>query len=242
MAVDIRQRRTKSKCDTHVLINGARKHFESGRDLGDREIYLKPYKKLLVDITTSKSALVEALEIANELFNALEARGFRVAIAPQTVELRRPEIDWHETPKKPQVYYPTVWKPSRPTVVYVGDVAMGIALLEMAEPVLMRSLGSGKYIRDSEYVAPKLRRGERDWSWTSTRDLPTGRFRLQLYSAYHHEVRRQIARGQERIRKRKRVKAWLKSLGVSLGQVRDAEEALFQRGRFRRKASRSMEF
>lgn len=41
------------------------------------------------------------------------------------------------------------------------------------------------------------------------------------------EVRRQIARGQERIRKRKQVKAWLKSLGVSLGQVRDAEEALF---------------
>jgi DNA-binding PadR family transcriptional regulator len=41
------------------------------------------------------------------------------------------------------------------------------------------------------------------------------------------EVRRQIARGQERIRKRKQVKAWLKSLGVSLDQVRDAEDALF---------------
>lgn len=41
------------------------------------------------------------------------------------------------------------------------------------------------------------------------------------------EARRHITSGRERIRKRKRVKAWLRSVGVSLDQVRDAEDALF---------------
>lgn len=185
-APSIRKRRgNRFVPETHALINGARKHFESGRPI-DREIFLKPYKKLLVDITASPAGLAEGLEIANELYNSLESRGFRVAIAPQAGGLHRPEIDWHVVPEEPRVYYPTIWKPARPTVVYVGDVAIGVALLEMAEPILMRNLGGDKYIRDSEYVLPKLRRGERDWSWTTTRDMPTGRFRLQLYSPYGH--------------------------------------------------------
>lgn len=41
------------------------------------------------------------------------------------------------------------------------------------------------------------------------------------------EMRRQIAIGRERIQKRNRVKAWLRSIGVSVDQVSSAEEALF---------------
>ncbi|MEV8518550.1 hypothetical protein ABZR86_01995 [Dyella marensis] len=185
-----RQKRRASGTGTHALINGARKHFESGRPASEgalgEGIFLKPYKKLLVDITTSSPALVRALSVSNELFNSLELRGFRVAIAPHAGGLSRPGIDWHEIPKEPRSYYPTIWKPSRPTVVYVGEIAIGIAILEMAESVLMRYVGGDKYIRDSDYIPPKLRRGERDWSWTTNKDRPTGRFRLQLYAPYHH--------------------------------------------------------
>ena len=76
-------------------------------------------------------------------------------------------------------------------------------------------------------------------SWHNEDEIgyePTTELALRCFSGYAGgpggtealaEVRRQIARGQERIRKRKQVKTWLKSIGVSLGQVRNAEEALF---------------
>lgn len=66
-----RQKRRASGTGTHALINGARKHFESGRPASEgalgEGIFLKPYKKLLVDITTSSPALVRALSVSNEL-------------------------------------------------------------------------------------------------------------------------------------------------------------------------------
>lgn len=34
---------------------------------------MKPYKKLLVDITASRSSLDKALEFANDLFNVIDA-------------------------------------------------------------------------------------------------------------------------------------------------------------------------
>jgi hypothetical protein len=65
----------------HSLIAGAKALFEVGRrsyEVG----YLKPAKKLLVDLAVSKTALDKALAFANELFLALEERGHRVVIAP----------------------------------------------------------------------------------------------------------------------------------------------------------------
>ena len=66
--------------DEHPLIKGAKPLFEAGplsRDSG----YLKPEKKLLVDLTVSKTGLDKALSFANQLFLSLESRGHRVVIA-----------------------------------------------------------------------------------------------------------------------------------------------------------------
>ena len=46
----------------------------ASRKIDDAE-HLKPYKKLLVDITVSRSGLDKALAFANDLFNALESAG-----------------------------------------------------------------------------------------------------------------------------------------------------------------------
>ncbi|MEZ0003232.1 hypothetical protein [Sinorhizobium fredii] len=45
-----------SKDAVHALISGAREHFETGRPVDDGA-YLKPYKRLLVDVITSKASL-----------------------------------------------------------------------------------------------------------------------------------------------------------------------------------------
>ncbi|WP_146041925.1 hypothetical protein [Azospirillum argentinense] len=57
---------------SHGLLRGAKERFENGRTV-DEGAYLKPYKKLLVDVTASKACLDKALGFANDLFNALES-------------------------------------------------------------------------------------------------------------------------------------------------------------------------
>lgn len=66
---------------THGLIRGAKEHFLVSRKIEDAE-HLKPYKRLLVDITVARSGLGKALGFASDLINALESAGHRVVIAP----------------------------------------------------------------------------------------------------------------------------------------------------------------
>jgi hypothetical protein len=171
---------------THGLIRGAKEHFLAGRKVDD-DHHLKPYKKLLVDVTASRSGLDKALGFANDLFNALESAGHRVVIAPPDAQFWREHIDEREVPPKKErrndpYGYDRLWSPYRPTVTYVDSVAFGLAVIEMSESVEMRYV-NGKYIRESEYVPPKNKR-HHDHTWTSTRDLPSGRMRLIVYAPY----------------------------------------------------------
>jgi hypothetical protein len=43
---------------------------------------------------------------------------------------------------------------------------------------------NGKYVRDADFVAPKRSRYFVDHSWTTTQELPCGRFRLIAYAPY----------------------------------------------------------
>lgn len=164
---------------THDLISGARSHFESGRPV-EEGAYLKPYKKLLVDITTSSKSLTAALSLANEILNALQRAGYTAVIGRNRSALDREKLDVSEVPSK-HWRYRDVWRPGNPTIVYVGNVAIGLALVEMSESVAMRYV-NGKYIRESEYIASKRSRYFADTTWTTTRDIPCGRFRLFAYS------------------------------------------------------------
>jgi len=167
---------------THVLIRGAKTYFESGRPVDEGQ-HLKPFKKLLVDVTASKGGLDSALAFANALFNALESAGHRVVLAPQGERLRRIEVDEHEKPRERRDYFSRLWSPYRPTVVYIGTVAIGLAVIEMSEDVLMRYV-NGKYIRDADYAPSKASRRYVDQTWTTTKELPCGRLRLIAYSPY----------------------------------------------------------
>ena len=167
----------------HGVIRGAKSHFENGRKV-EEGAYLKPYKRLLVDVTASKEHLDKALTLANDLFNALESVDHRVVIAPANAGLRRRRIEERETAAKSRDdwQYSGLWSPDRPTVVYIGTVSIGLAIVEMSENVMLRYV-HGKYIRESEYVPPRSRHYV-DHTWTTTRDLPSGRMRIVAYSPY----------------------------------------------------------
>ena len=105
-------------------------------------------------------------------------------MAPPDSNLRRATIDEREGPAKPRQYWEhrTLWSPWRPTVVYVGTVAIGLAIIEMSEVATLHYL-NGKYVRESEYVPPRGRYSVgRDW--TTTRAIPSGRMRIVAYSPY----------------------------------------------------------
>ncbi|WP_170211819.1 hypothetical protein [Rhodoferax bucti] len=66
----------------HSLVRGANAHFQASRKVEEGQ-HLKPYKNLLLDVTTSMAGLDKALAFANDFFNALESAGHRVVLSPQ---------------------------------------------------------------------------------------------------------------------------------------------------------------
>lgn len=163
---------------THRLIRGARELFLKGHvnDIG----YLKPSKRLLVDLIVSESALDQALAIANELFLTFEDFGCYVDLSPPSGFVRD-SFDERESPDRKERYMTQHWSPCRPTIVNWGSVAIGLTLFETTRSVEM-VYRNGKYIPLTE---EREKPGQGNWhSWTTMKDMPTGKLMLKAYSPY----------------------------------------------------------
>jgi len=192
---------------------------------------LRPHKRQLVDVTASAAGLEKALAFANDLFNALESAGHRVRFACNSEMSHRPHVDEHETIqklKKQEDPYSSrnLWRPSSPTVCYVGMIPFGLAVIEMTEEVLMRCV-NGSYIRESEYRPPNTSRQYVEHTWTATENIPCGRLRLVVYSphrdvswsmSFHETVKRTLTQDIAKI-----VKSIEDSTEVVQKEIREAE-------------------
>lgn len=172
---------------THPLIRGTLIEFRRSRPVKSWS-YLRPYKKLLPDVIASDSTIERALDVASKLYNELEAAGARVVIAPADQRWSGMAIDEREVPKDDRqrhYYQSSMWSPLRPTIAFFQDTAIGIAVLEMSEDVLLQyvggDLGVDGYIRESEYQA-NLRKYRQHYTWTTNQDLPCGRLRIVAFS------------------------------------------------------------
>jgi hypothetical protein len=167
--------------ERHELIAGVRQSFESGRL--SEEGYLRPFKRNLVDVFVSKPALTYALDTANDLFQALEKRGHRVALAPPR-EFHRPELTVHQG-QKFDYYNSEPWHPKRKTVVYIGDVALGLTVYESTEEVEVTYEWDRpvRYMRVSD-SPPKPRPKWMGPEPTRKRHMPSGRLAVRAYSPY----------------------------------------------------------
>jgi len=168
---------------THPLIVGVREDFEDSRVSSFRDDgYLKPKKHTLVDLFVSKTALPLALKFANQLFLGLEDQGFWVRMAPQGIRYRSQELDNGAEKQRYDPYVSRRWHPSERTLVFIGGVAIGLTLFEIAEK-------ADALLEDSKYVrAPTTRAFERAKElepWRVHRvDLPSGKLGLFAYSPY----------------------------------------------------------
>lgn len=168
--------------DAHELIRSATPHFLKNRVVGDGQ-YLKPFKRLMADITTTMDGLEKALGFANKLYSALEAAGHPVALysvgsLKDRPELGAEEFSPEEDPGKSGDGCTNLWRPGCPTVAYEGETRLGLAIIEMTEKVPAYYI-DGRYIRVSEAGLAKA--GSKPIWWVR---LPSGRLRLVVYSPY----------------------------------------------------------
>jgi hypothetical protein len=171
----------------HGLIRDTKENYDTGYKVEEGQ-HLRPYKRLMVDVIASRAGLDKALAFANDLFNAMESAGHSVLISSPAENFTRPRVDEHEQLPKARhsersYDYNHLWWPQRPTVVYVGSVAFGLAIIEMSESVVLRYV-NGKYIRESDYKPSRAAVRFGDHTWTTTRDMPCGRLRLIVYAPY----------------------------------------------------------
>lgn len=169
----------------HPLLIGVAAHFEAGRVRRyDSEKYLRPYKRNLVDIYSSKECLPRALLTASKLFLALEDRGCRVTFAPSdggSVRLGFNHREGEKETSDTDYRYSGGGGPARPTVVFVGAVAIGLSLFELSENVEVRYVGGEReYVRVGSAEDRTLPRRGHDW--TTHQWLPSGRIGVHAYA------------------------------------------------------------
>lgn len=165
--------------ERHPLLQGAQQYFDEARETSNG--YLRPSKRLMVDVIASKQTCSRALDVANELFLLFEERGYPVSFERHGLGLRRYGVDEREKGGRER-NYSKLWSPSRDTIVTIGSVLIGLTIFEMTENVEAK-YQDGKYVRVSELPVRKTRRYE-SYSWTSMHDLPSGRLCIQAYSPY----------------------------------------------------------
>lgn len=68
----------------------------------------------MLDVTASKTSLEKVLGFANDLFNALEARGYRVTLAPSGHEFRRDDVGLRGTKQELELLLPRALAPRTP--------------------------------------------------------------------------------------------------------------------------------
>lgn len=165
----------------HPLLAGFQDRLHEGRD-SIFNPFIRPIKRLLPDIITSKEMASRIVDVANELYLSLETHGHKVKFSPHGRCLWRRTVDEREKARGGN-YNSYLWSPSRPTLVFIGSVAIGLTVYEMTEYVEVRHI-DGEYIKVTDLTPQQMKRAARSYSWTSTRDMPSGRLCIQAYLPY----------------------------------------------------------
>jgi len=165
----------------HPLLEGVQKQLKDGRESFFTE-FIKPTKRISPDIVVSKHSIDRAIEIANELYLLFEERGHRVMLKPPGPYMWRAAVDEREKGGRER-HYSDLWSPTRPTVVFIGKVAVGLTIFEMTEEVEVVHLDD-TYVKVSDLTLRQSKRVQRGYGWKSVREMPTGRLCIQFYSPY----------------------------------------------------------
>lgn len=179
-----RRRRRDERHKLHPLLVGVREDFLDSRERRyDDDGYLKPKKSALPDIFASKDGLSTALGFANRLYLALEDEGHWVREAAE-FRYSRPTLEHREGSGQREQYGSRPWSAARPTLVFIGGVAVGLVIFEVAENAEVIHEGD-KWVRVPQNKATARLREHASWRFHH-RFVPSGRLGLMAYSPYNH--------------------------------------------------------
>lgn len=152
--------------------------------------YYKPTKRKLLDVNTSDTGLIIAETFMLKFFAAAERRGFLVRLYERGDCFRRRDITFAEQGTC-NYLYPALWRPSGPSIISADGFSVGFSLVEMTEEVPVKEV-KGRYVRDERMINWTRGKNSAQMGFYSRRQIPCGRFRLQLYSPYESEGWHQV--------------------------------------------------
>ena len=126
--------------------------FTSGRVAGDG--YLKPLKRNLPDFVVTESSLKRAAALLLKLASAFRGLNHRVSVACGEPGYTRKELGVEGGRLKRSALETDVWRPGRPTLVFIGETAIGLTIYEQTVDRDMVYL-DGQYVPVKEAKAMK---------------------------------------------------------------------------------------
>lgn len=177
------------ECGMHPLAAYALEAFGAGKTKPGGTILVTRANNA-IDMTTSPETLSRAVAAANALFLGLERHGHPVEVAQERMFIRPPIAFRHGSPEYGDRAAGPDWSPLWPTIATIGGVSIGLAILEIHEPVEMQYAGEGKFVRP-ERTGRRRRGAVVGITWKEKRWAPTGRLKLVAYSPLHSTPWRQ---------------------------------------------------
>lgn len=176
---------TSKKASTRsAMMIGSLGSFTSGRVAGDG--YLKPTKRNLPDFVVTEPTLLRAASVLQKLANRFCDVNCRISVACNEGGYTRKALGNEDGRLKRSAFETNLWSPGQPTLVLIGDVAIGLSIYEQTVEKEMVYL-DGKYVpvKEAKEIKPGLwDRKTKTFYRRSTQRVASKRLCLRAYSPY----------------------------------------------------------
>ena len=167
-----------------TMMMGSLDSFTSGRVAGDG--YLKPAKRNLPDLVVTEPTLQRAASVLLKLAKCLRETDGRISIACGESGFTRKALGDEEGRLKRSVFETNIWAPARPTIVFIGEVGIGLTVYEATVEKEMVYI-DGEYlpVKEAKELKPGLwDRKTKTFYRRSTQRVASKRLCLRAYSPY----------------------------------------------------------
>ena len=171
--------RSKSRKPLQSLILGSLEPFTQGRVAGDG--YLKPAKRNLPDLVVTENTLHRAAAVLQKLAVAFREYDCRLSTVYKEGRYARIKLGDEGGRLKRSSLQAGIWYPGHPTLVFIGDTAIGLTIYEQTIEKEVQYL-DGKFVPVGE--ARKLKPKSWSSSWVSKQSTASGKLCLRAYSPY----------------------------------------------------------
>lgn len=173
------------KSGSHSLIlMGVLSSFTKGRVAGDG--YLKPVKRNLPDLVVTEPSLSRAASILQKLAKRFHDANCRISVACSDGGYTRKVLGNEQGRLKRSGFETDLWSPRSPTLVFIGEVAIGMSIYEQTVEKEMVDL-DGQYVtvNEAKKIKPGLwNRKIGKFYRRSTQRVASKRLCLRAYSPY----------------------------------------------------------